>query len=78
MTNNKEKIALLIIDMVKDYFVESKKIPITPPAKQIITPINTLIAEFRKNSLPIVFSTDAFHEQDFTVRFLYFSPKVRV
>ncbi len=62
---NNEKPALLIIDMVKDNFVESKKLPITQPAKQIITPINHLIAEFRKQSFPIVFSTDAFHEGDF-------------
>jgi nicotinamidase/pyrazinamidase len=61
----KEKMAFLIIDMVKDNFVEEKKIPITPLAKEIIAPINNLIAEFRKRSLPIVFSTDAFHEQDF-------------
>jgi nicotinamidase-related amidase len=68
MTNNKiqkEKMALLIIDMVKDNFVEAKKLPITPFAKQIIAPINHLIAEFRKHSLPIVFATDSFHEQDF-------------
>jgi nicotinamidase-related amidase len=68
MTSNniqKEKMALLIIDMVKDNFVEEKKLPITPLAKQIIAPINNLIAQFRKHSLPIVFSTDAFHEQDF-------------
>lgn len=63
--NNKKKMALLIIDMVKDNFIESKNLPITPLAKQIIAPIDRLIAEFRKNSLPIVFSTDAFHEQDF-------------
>jgi len=68
MTDNKiqkEKMALLIIDMVKDNFVEAKKIPITPLAKQIIAPINNLINEFRKHSLPIVFATDSFHEQDF-------------
>ena len=68
MTDNKiqkEKMALLIIDMVKDNFVEAKKIPITTLAKQIIAPINNLINEFRKHSLPIVFATDSFHEQDF-------------
>ena len=65
MTDLKEKMALLIIDMVKDNFVEAKKLPITPLAKQIIAPINRLIAAFRQHSLPVVFSTDAFHEQDF-------------
>ena len=65
MNNTNETAALLIIDMVKDNFVEAKKLPITQLARQIITPINTLIAEFRKQSFPIVFSTDAFHEDDF-------------
>lgn len=65
MTDHNEKMALLIIDMVKDNFVEAKKLPITPLAKQIIAPINHLIARFRKHSLPIVFSTDAFNERDF-------------
>jgi nicotinamidase/pyrazinamidase len=57
--------ALLIIDMVKDNLMEAKELPITPLARQIIAPINNLIAEFRKRSLPIVFSTDAYHERDF-------------
>jgi len=57
--------AFLIIDMVKDNFDESKKLPITKFAKKIIKPINSLIAEFRKNGWPIVFSTDAFEKSDF-------------
>jgi nicotinamidase/pyrazinamidase len=61
----KEKAALLIIDMVKDNFVEKKKLSITPLAKKTIKPINNLIAEFRKRHFPIVFSTDSFHEKDF-------------
>lgn len=66
MTNNsKEKAALLIIDMVKDNFIDSKKLPITQLAKQTIAPINRLSSEFRKRSFPVVFSTDAFHEDDF-------------
>ena len=64
-TNSKEKAALLIIDMVKDNFIETKKLPITQLAKQIIAPINRLSAEFRQRSLPVVFSTDSFHEDDF-------------
>jgi hypothetical protein len=35
MTDLKEKMAFLIIDMVKDNFDEAKKFPITPLAKQI-------------------------------------------
>ncbi len=62
---NAEKPALLIIDMVKDTFDESHRLPITPIAKQTIAPINALIAGFRKQSWPIVFATDAYHETDF-------------
>jgi len=60
-----EKPALLIIDMVKDSFDESHRLPITPLAKKIIGPINGLISAFRKQRWPIVFATDAFQEGDF-------------
>lgn len=65
MKSNIEKPVLLIIDMVKDNFIDEKKIPITPFAREIITPINRLIDEFRKEGWPIVFSTDAFKKEDF-------------
>jgi nicotinamidase/pyrazinamidase len=57
--------ALLIIDMVKDNFVESRNLPITPSARAIIDPLNQLVEVFRGQGWPIVFSTDAFHEDDF-------------
>jgi nicotinamidase/pyrazinamidase len=57
--------ALLIVDMLKDNFDESKNLPITPLAKKIITPINDLISVFRGENWPVVFPTDAFHEDDF-------------
>jgi nicotinamidase/pyrazinamidase len=57
--------ALLIIDMVKDNFIESRNLPITPFALAIIQPLNKLIEVFRSQKWPIVFSTDAFHEDDF-------------
>ena len=57
--------ALLIIDMVKDNFKEEKNLPITPLAKKIIDPINRLSGFFRQNDWPVVFATDAFHEDDF-------------
>ncbi|OQY15546.1 MAG: isochorismatase [Desulfobacterium sp. 4572_20] len=63
--HNREKPALLIIDMVKDNFIESKNLPITPLARQIIAPINGLIRVFRKEGWPIVFPTDAFYKEDF-------------
>lgn len=63
-----ENPALLIIDMVKDNFNAEKPLPITPLAKQIIEPINRLIDKFRTQSRPIVFSTDAFQQDDFIFR----------
>ncbi len=62
---NKERPVLLIIDMVKDNFDERRNLPITPLARRIIGPINNLISVFRREGWPIVFSTDAFHSQDF-------------
>ena len=63
--NNKERPAFLIVDMVKDNFIESKNLPITPFARKTINPINWLISVFRKEGWPIVFPTDAFHKDDF-------------
>jgi nicotinamidase/pyrazinamidase len=63
--HGRERPALLIIDMVKDNFDEHKNLPITRLARKIITPINDLISVFRGEGWPIVFSTDAFHRQDF-------------
>lgn len=62
---NSETPALLIIDMVKDNFVESRNLPITPFARAAIDPLNKMIEVFRYQKWPIVFSTDAFHEEDF-------------
>ncbi len=60
-----DKTALVIIDMVKDYFREENNYPITPLARAIIKPINHLIDGFRDRNLPVIFSTDAFNEDDF-------------
>jgi len=57
--------ALLVIDMVKDNLDESKPVPITPLARKLFGPINTLIGAFRKASCPVVFATDAFADGDF-------------
>lgn len=61
----REKPALLIIDMVKDYFDESRKNPLAQLAKPIIDPINRIISAFRLHDRPVVFSTDSFHEEHF-------------
>ena len=60
-----EKPALIIIDMVKDYFAEDKGYPITSLAREIIPSINRTIAQFRGKRFPVIFSTDAFQEDDF-------------
>lgn len=60
-----EKQALLIIDMVKDYFRPEANYPITPLAWETVGPINRLIGVFRDKNLPVIFSTDAFQEHDF-------------
>ena len=60
-----DKTALVIIDMVKDYFAAANNYPITPLARAIIKPINRLIAGFRQRQLPVIFSTDSFNTDDF-------------
>ena len=57
--------ALLIIDMVKDNFAESRNLAVTPFARAAVEPLNKLIGVFRDQKWPIVFATDAFHEEDF-------------
>jgi nicotinamidase-related amidase len=60
-----KKNALIIIDMVKDYFNPGSNYPITEHAKAIIPPINHLIGIFRQKKFPVIFSTDAFQADDF-------------
>jgi nicotinamidase-related amidase len=62
---DRERPALLIVDMIKENFDEAKNLPITPFAREIISPINDLIHFFRQKSFPVVFSTDAFTPLDF-------------
>jgi len=64
-TPSADRPALLVIDMVKDNFVAERNLPITPLARRIIAPINHLIGGFRTRRWPVVFSTDAFQEEDF-------------
>ena len=62
---HKDKPALIVIDMVKDNFDDSRKLPITPLAKRIIAPLNHLSERFRQRGWPVIFSTDAFQPDDF-------------
>jgi nicotinamidase/pyrazinamidase len=63
-----ERPALLIIDMVRDNLNESRPVPITPLARGLFNPINSLIRAFRNASWPVVFATDAFAVGDFIFR----------
>jgi nicotinamidase-related amidase len=63
--DRQQRPALLVIDMLKDSFDDSKHLPITPFARKIIDPINKLISDFRLQNWPVVFSTDAFQKEDF-------------
>ena len=57
--------AILVIDMVKDYFDPRRNLKITPHARAIINPIKELTKTFRKNGWPVIFATDSFREDDF-------------
>ncbi len=57
--------AVLVIDMVKDYFDLERNLKITPFAKAIIKPIRDLTKKFRDNNWPVIYSTDSFKEDDF-------------
>lgn len=60
-----DKPAFLIVDMVQDYFDSKHPMPVTPFARKLIDPINKLSRQFRENSWPVVFATDAFQPDDF-------------
>ena len=51
--------------MVKDNFKEERNLPITPLALKTIEPLNQTIRFFRSHEWPVIFSTDAFNENDF-------------
>jgi nicotinamidase/pyrazinamidase len=61
----RSKPAVLVIDMVKDYFDPRHNFKITPYARAIIDPINDLTRIFREHGWPIIFATDSFKEDDF-------------
>ena len=61
----KDNPAILVIDMVKDYFDPPRNLKITPYARAILNPIKNLTNTFRKNGWPVIFATDSFKEDDF-------------
>ena len=64
-TLDKDRPALLVIDMVKDTFDDKKNFPITSLAKKIIEPVKALAEVFRRHEWPVVFATDAYKKEDF-------------
>jgi nicotinamidase/pyrazinamidase len=65
MKRTRHNPAMLVIDMVKDYFDHQRKLKITPFAKSIINPIKDLAVQFRMKGWPVIFATDAYREDDF-------------
>ena len=61
----KDNPALLIIDMVKDYLDPRRNLKITPFVRAIVDPIKRLATAFRESGWPVIFSTDAYKEDDF-------------
>jgi nicotinamidase/pyrazinamidase len=61
----KDNPAILVIDMVKDYFDPAHNLRITPYARAIVNPIKDLTRVFRRNGWPVIFATDSFKEDDF-------------
>jgi nicotinamidase/pyrazinamidase len=62
---DKEKPALLIIDMVKDTFDPNRNFPIALLAERIIEPVKKTAESFRNHGWPVVFATDAYGLGDF-------------
>ena len=73
-SQNTDTPALIIIDMVKDNFDDSRKLPITPLARKIVAPLNHLSRLFRERGWPVVYSTDAFQPEDFIFHRPHASP----
>jgi nicotinamidase/pyrazinamidase len=57
------KLALIVIDMVKDTL--SNAYPITPHARAIIPAINRITRWARRMDMPVVFACDSFLREDF-------------
>ena len=59
------KPAIIVVDMLKDTFKESSRLPITQEARQIIPNLQRLLKESRKRNYPIIFACDSFLKEDF-------------
>ncbi len=59
------KAAVLVIDMVKDTFLEDDPYPITPQALAIVPCINAVCTRARGLGFPVIFACDSFLAEDF-------------
>ncbi len=57
--------AIIVVDMVKDNLKEGSRHPITQAAREILPPLQRLLKESRRHTLPIIFACDSFMEGDF-------------
>ena len=62
------KPAVVIVDMLKDNFDESRNYSITREAKKIIPALRHLLAECRMLGIPIIYANDSFLPGDFIFR----------
>ncbi len=59
------QMAIIVVDMLADYFREEAGLPITREARALIDPINELTAAARGARQPVIFACDSFLEGDF-------------
>lgn len=57
--------AVIVVDMLADYFAGEADLPITRQALLLIDPINGLTAAARDGGRPVIFACDSFLEGDF-------------
>ncbi|MBN2358814.1 MAG: cysteine hydrolase [Deltaproteobacteria bacterium] len=57
--------AIIVVDMVKDNFLENTRNPITPLARAVLPRVNELTAGARERGWPVVFACDSFLPGDF-------------
>ena len=60
--------AVIVVDMLADYFREDHPLPITGPARAIVPAIDRLTAGARAANQPVIFACDSFLEGDFVFR----------
>lgn len=59
------KPGLVIVDMLKDTFVEHPNAYISKTAMAFVPRLNEISAAFRQNGYPVIYSNDSFFKEDF-------------